>query len=175
MPNASEPSVVHWKGCDYWRTWFLVECEATQLFGVTQKHLGLITIRGIGVEPYHIGTQIFLEDAPYFYRGKRTHHRICGPYEIIATDDNLPQHAIPEHIVENKIIVYKDAYPENGPWFDKRGVRRNIDEINITFDQVAKEYDYFPYRFRIRRAPPSIFKVEHKEHNHYGCWLCEYG
>jgi hypothetical protein len=43
------PSVVHRDGRDYWRTWFLDECEREGLFGLTVGHLPLIRKKGVGV------------------------------------------------------------------------------------------------------------------------------
>ena len=84
------PSVVHRSACDYWRTWFLEECESAQLFGLTKGHLPLVAKAGIGVVPYHPGTRVFLEDAPWFPHSGRRMHRVCGPYEVRVID-RLPE------------------------------------------------------------------------------------
>jgi len=170
MPYGSGPSVVHRNGCDYWRTWFFEECEENQLFGITEKHLGLVKLRGVGITPYHVGTRIFLDDAPYFSRGTKTHHRICGPYEIVAMNNNLPADAKPEHTVGNEVIIYKEAHPEKAPWLNRNNVVRDIDGIKVKFNQIAKKYHFFPFRFGIIRA--HNFKIELVEHNLHGCWLC---
>ena len=79
MPS-DKARVVHHAGHDYWRTWFLEECEAHHLFGINEKHLPLLT--NAGFKSYRPGTRVFLDDAPYF-RATRTHHRVCGPYEVV--------------------------------------------------------------------------------------------
>ncbi len=103
MPFGTGPYVNHSGGYDYWRTWFIEECDASQLFGVTKKHLGLITLDGVGLPSYRVGTRLSLEDAPYF-RGSKTHHRICGPYEVFALQQ-LPEGVESIHIING--IDYK--------------------------------------------------------------------
>jgi hypothetical protein len=66
MPWSYEASVVHREGCDYWRTWFLEECESIHLFGINRKHLPLVTMSSPDFSSYQEGTEVFLEDAPYF-------------------------------------------------------------------------------------------------------------
>jgi len=167
MPFGAGPSVAHRGGCDYWRTWFIEECEESHLFGVTQKHLGLIKLSGVGLPAYNIDTRIFLEDAPYF-RGSKTSHRICGPYEVYSLD-KLPSGAEPIYIVDEKVIVFKAAHPEKGPWLNRSRVRY-IEGIRVKFRQIADQYDYFPYRFAIRRT--SKYSIRLLEHEGPDCWLC---
>lgn len=162
-----EASVVHRNGHDYWRTWFIEECESAQLFGLTEKHLALVTVTGVGCPAYEAGTEIFLEDAPYF-RASKTHHRVCGPYEVVPII--LPEEATPIYKdSKENLIVYKEANPKNGPWKDLSSVTRSIDGLKIHFPQIASQFNYYPYRFGIKRS--KRFKIElvrHKEH----CWLC---
>ena len=171
MPNSAGPSVIHMNGFDYWRTWFIQECDKSKFFGVTQINLTHLTSNRDGRLPYHVGTHIFLIDEPYF-RATKNRHRICGPYEVVAIDENLPQDAELIHIVDNKIIVFKEAHPENGPWKNRRHVRE-IAGKNFGFDQIADEYNFFPYRFSIRRAPKFRQPCEIVRHQkNVKCWLC---
>jgi hypothetical protein len=168
MPFGSGPSVVHQNGCDYWRTWFLEECESSGLFGLTHRHLGLVTLSAPGIESYRIGTKLYLEDAPFF-RGSRTHHRVCGPYEVYSLENLLPD-AEPAHIINDKVIVFKQNHPERGPWLNDNSVTRTIDGIRIRFRKIADDYNYFPYRFAIRRS--NNFKIRLAPHEETDCWLC---
>ncbi len=154
------------QGPDCWRTWFLEECEEHKLFGITQKHLGLVRLSGPSVSPYHVGTRLFLEDAPYFHKTRDT-HRLCGPYVVQATD-RPPDGSTPEHIVNGNIIVFLNPHPENGPWVDRSRVR-NIEGLSVRFRQTASRYGFFPFRFSIHRA--RDFRVECIEHLG-DCWLC---
>lgn len=167
MPWDLGPSVVHRDACDYWRTWFFEECESSQLFGVTEKHLPLITRYGKGVIPYRKGTRVFLEDAPCF-RGSKTHHRVCGPYEVFSPP-TLPPGAERVFPKEGPIIVYKAIQPERGPWLDRSSVKRKIDGIEVRFQQIARRFAFFPFRFAIRRAPN--YRSRHIAHAK-DCWLC---
>ncbi len=163
-----EPSVVHQGGYDYWRTWFIDECEASQLFGLTKRHLGLVTLDGAGLLSYRVGTKLYLEDAPYF-RGANTHHRVCGPYEVFSLQQ-FPDNAEVIHTVNQNIIVFKVLHPEQGPWLNRTRVTREIDGITVKFDKIADRFGYFPYRFAIRRA--RAFRVQHIQHERRDCWLC---
>lgn len=164
MSWNTEVSVVSRRGKDYWRTWFIEECEQHQLFGLTQKHIPLITS---GFAPYKEGTEIYLEDAPYYHRTKKNYHRICGPY--IITPSVLPPEAEVIHKPKGKDILYLDAYPSVGPWFDRSYVKRRIEGQDVTFQQMASLFHFFPYRFSIRRSP----KYKRKLVKHEGsCWLC---
>lgn len=165
MPYRNEPSVTYWNGCYYFRTWFLEECEQHHLFGVTDRYIGQVT--GIR-SPFQVGSRIYLDDAPYFKKA-RTHHRVCGPYEIISVD-NLPINATQVHMVEGNIIIYREAYPEQGPWLNRSKVNREIDGINVRFRQIADEFDFFPNRFAIRHA--RRFGIRHIPHEQGDCWLC---
>jgi hypothetical protein len=112
---------------------------------------------------YRVGTLIFLDDAPWYSLGGRTHHRFCGPYEVVATDDKLPQDAEPIYRDDdNRIIVFKEAHPKNRPCQDGI-VPRNINGTNVEVNQTASRYQSFPYRFGIRHAPNFEDKcIEHK-------------
>lgn len=74
--------VTQFRGRDCWRTWFIDECEQSCLFGINQKHLGLLRIAGHGVVPYRVGTCVYLEDAPVFRASQKQFHRVCGPYVV---------------------------------------------------------------------------------------------
>jgi hypothetical protein len=164
MPWPYEASVVHRQGCDYWRTCFLEECEKSQLFGITEKHLDLIRLSGPDCPAYRVGTRLFLEDAPYF-RASKIDHRVCGPYEVYSAP--LPDGASPIYKDSGgNVIVYKDAHPELGPWFDRSSVNRVTDGIRLHFPQIAGEFGFYPYRFGIRRS--SRFTVELVRHE-TGC------
>ena len=127
MPWEHRPSVNRFggvnEGPDCWRTWFIEECESNKLFGLTTGHLSLVTRASATIRPYHVGTPLFLEDAPYFHKNRRL-HRVCGPYIVQATDTLLGG-ATPVHVYDDKIIVYHDPHPESGPWLD-RSVLRNM-------------------------------------------------
>lgn len=156
MPNGADRAIYEYQGFDCWRTWFIEECEQSKLFGVTVGYLGR-------VECYRVGTRIFLEDAPWYSLGGQTHHRICGPYEVVAIDKDLPQDAQPKYRDEdNKIIVFKAAHPEDGPWRD--GIRpRNINNNDVNVIQTASRFSYYPYRFAIRHAHDFEDKcIEHR-------------
>ncbi len=169
MPFGAGPSVNQYRGCDCWRTWFIEECESAQLFGVTKRHLGLITLEGVGIESYRVGTRVYLEDAPFF-RGSRTHHRVCGPYEVFSLPA-LPDGGKSIHIIKDKIIVFEVAHPARGPWLNRKNVIRNIEDIKVKFNQIANRFDYFPYRFAIRRA--SKFHIQRIAHTEKACTFCQ--
>ncbi|MBA3572307.1 MAG: hypothetical protein H0W34_10115 [Pyrinomonadaceae bacterium] len=162
------PSVIHRDGCDYWRTWFLQECEHEGLFGLTIGHLPLVRTKGVGVIPYHAGTLVYLEDAPYFHATEKKRHRVVGPYEVV-TAGQLPEDANVVHHDHGRPIVWHEPHPEQGPWLNRSNVKRTIDGVVITFRQMAGTFGYFPYRFRIKRAPG--WKSTTYEH-YVGCWLC---
>ena len=66
-------------------------------------------------------------------------------------DDNLPKDARPLPTVYNKVIVYEETHPENGPWRD-RLIQRTINDTIVDVLQSASTYGWYPYRFGIRRA-----------------------
>jgi hypothetical protein len=156
--------VTQWQGHDCWRTWFLLECDTAQLFGVTQKHLPLITLSGHNydpnrLEPYRSGTLIYIEDAPWFDHSERfgyttRRHRVLGPY-VVKPAVQLPVDATPIHKDGKDIIVYEDHSPEVGPWRNGHRHRHPVGDIegdiDLSFQQIAEEYDFFPFRFRIVR------------------------
>ncbi len=167
MPWSYEASVVSRNGHDYWRTWFWEECDKEQLFGLTEKHLPLLTKSGEGFTAYEDGTKVFFEDAPYF-RASTTHHRICGPYDVFPA--SLPDSATAIYRdSKGQVIVYKDPHPQTGPWLDKPSVTRYVDGLKLRFPQMAREFKFYPYRFGIRRSPH--FKIELVQHQN-NCWLC---
>ena len=150
-------SVIHFGGFDYWGTWFIDECEREELFGATQRHL--LTLEG-----YDIGTQIYLEDNPYFHQ-TGTKHRICGPYEVVPADP-LPEGAVPIVKRAGRTVVYKDPAPERGPWKDRSRVERTAHGVRLRYRQLASQFSYFPYRFRIRRLPNRHPTLQpHAPHN----------
>jgi hypothetical protein len=168
MAWGSGPSVVNRGGRDYWRTWFIDECELSGMFGLTVGHLPLVRLKGDGVVPYHVGTLLYLEDAPYFQATQKKGHRVVGPYEVVVPAE-LPVGATVVHEDRGKPIVWLDPNPESGPWLNRSKVFRKIDGLSVTFRQMAGSFEYFPYRFGIRRAPQ--WKATTYEH-HVDCWLC---
>jgi hypothetical protein len=168
MPFGLGPSVIYWNGCCYWRTWFIEECEREELFGATQGHLGILTLSTGGNQPYQEGTLLYIEDAPYFKK-TGTHHRICGPYSVYSKD-NLPPGAEPIHTVNGKVIIYRDPMPQKGPWLDRQRLTRIIDGIKVSYPQIASRFEYFPYRFGIRKA--KKYSTRHIQHTP-DCWLCK--
>lgn len=167
MSWKQEASVITQKGKDYWRTWFLDECEENQLVGLNEKHLPLVVKDIPGIQKaYREGAEIYLEGAPYFNKTK-THHRICGPYLVKESVVDPEDQTI--HQVNGKVIIYKAKAPSNGPWHDKSYARRIVDGVDIKFKQIAREFSWFPYRFSIKKS--SKYKVHHIKHDHE-CWLC---
>ena len=161
------PSIIKHNGFDYWGTWFIEECEQSKLFGFNKKHL-----KKVIETPYQAGTRIFLVDEPYFRKIGHS-HRICGPFEIVATDDkNLPRDAEPvlRDNVDNKIIIFKEAHPENGPW-ENGPRRRKMNDRYYTVNQIADDFNYFPYRFGIRYVDHSK-KDKIEKHQPIDCWVC---
>ena len=161
-------SVVHHSGHDYWRTWFIDECEEAGLFGAMQKHLGLIRLAGPGVRPYQVGTQVYLEDAPWFHHLGMPDHRVLGPYVVVAADP-LPLGATPVHSIDGATIAYLEAIPSSGPWFN-RTVTRFVDGQRLHYRQTAGQFDFYPFRFRIKRAPRHTVTL--MPHLQSDCWLC---
>ncbi|WP_448874116.1 hypothetical protein [Desulfobulbus propionicus] len=166
MAWSNEASVVSRGGVDYWRTWFLEECEEYNLFGLTARHLPLVLADGGGFHSYDEGRQLFLEDAPYFKKTK-THHRVCGPYEVVPS--SLPPGGEITHQQNGKIIIYKEKWPERGPWLDRSYVRRNVDGVDLKYKQVSREFNFFPFRFSIRKT--NKYKIHYFRHE-ADCWLC---
>jgi hypothetical protein len=150
VPYPQSHSVVHFGGHDYWRTWFIEECEREQLFGLTERHL-------LSVEKqYTVGTKVFLEDAP-FYHHSESKHRICGPYDVFEADP-LPPDSTAVYSDKGRTLVYLHHHPERGPWLDQSTVHRRVEGVRLTFRKIASEFGYFPYRFRIRRS--RTFKIQ---------------
>src|SRR5436190_18280548 len=116
MPREYGPAVYQYDKKDCWRTWYLEECEKTGLYGITKEQLNYIK-----AVPYQPGTMIYLEDAPYFIEHK-IHHRVCGPYQVVATD-HLPRDGKSVYAHDNKVIVFKEHQPESGPWLNRTRVR----------------------------------------------------
>ena len=132
-----ETSVVNHNGSDYWRTWFLEECEKSLLFGITERHLELIIKDGRNYKSYCQDTRIFLEDAPFFTNSENKNHRICGPY-LVKPIVALPAGATRIHNIGDSIIVYKDLNPSRGPWYNCRNRIRIVDGHIIRFQQIAQ-------------------------------------
>lgn len=168
MPFPSEASVINHNGHDYWRTWFFDECESSGLFGITEKHLPLLKAH-VTQGGYRLGTEIFLEDAPYF-KGSGTHHLVCGPYKICKS--NLSDGTSSVHGIDGNVIVYKENKPENGPWFDCSRRTRTIKDIKVSFPQLASEFNFFPYRFKIEKS--KTYKQQLVKHQERECWLCKH-
>lgn len=164
MPYPKEATVKIYNGIDCWRTWFLEECENANLFGVTEKYLPLINTDHF--KPYRIGTLIYLEDAPFFKKTKI--HRICGPYLVVESN---PQGRHKVSRKENgKIIIYKEFHPSKGPWFDRSYVTRIIEGIKFRHQQLASEFEYYPYRFSIKRD--KNYTILTVPHSSFKCDLC---
>jgi hypothetical protein len=159
------PSVIVNEGKDYWRTWFIEECERNRVFGLTRQHLPLIIVQGC---EYSVGREIFLEDAPYF-KQTQTHHRVCGPYIVVASKPRRPHKVILEK--SGEIIVYKVKKPEDGPWHDGSVQRPVGNGVILRYQQNASRYAHFPYRFKIRKA--EDYKVQYIRHLGRECWLCQ--
>ena len=162
MLNDFGPSVYTFNGHDSWRTWFIEECESSNLFGTTKGHLPYIQQAN-----YRAGTIIYLEDAPYFYFQKKD-HRVYGPYLVQAS--RLPPGGESIHVNNNQIIIYKEPNPKRGPW---RNYKRTIEIAGVRepFKQMASQYEYFPLRFGIMRA--KGFDVQLIRHKGKGeCTLC---
>lgn len=144
--------VIQFRHHDCWRTWFFEECETFGLFGINEKHLGLVRLTGIGIHPYHLGTEVFLEDAPVFHASSDRFHRVCGPYEVTSAEP-LPLGAVVVHTLAGVPIVYKELRPQDGPWLDGTKHRKGVCGLDFKHRQIAKQFNFFPYRFRIRRTP----------------------
>jgi len=165
MTWSYEASVVTRGGKDYWRTWFIEECDQHGMFGLTEKHLPLVITDGPGFQSYREGTEIYLEDAPYFKKSK-THHRVCGPYSVIPS--MLPLQAEETYKFNGKIIIFKEKVPSSGPWLD-RPVRRIAEGVVMKYKQLSSEFNFFPYRFSIKKT--AKYQVQHVRHESE-CWLC---
>ena len=161
MPREFGPSVFQYDKKDCWRTWYLEECEKTGLYGITAEQL-----KYIKAVPYQPGTMIYLEDAPYFLEHK-IHHRICGPYGVVATTQ-MPRDGKSVHTYGDEIIVFKEHRPESGPWLNR--IRdRVVEGESIRVKQTAGSNEYYPLRFRIK--PLSHYKVRLISHE-VNCTLC---
>jgi hypothetical protein len=144
--------VVQYRAHDCWQTWFFEECESSGLFGINEKHLGLVSLAGKGVQPYRLGTEVYLEDAPVFPASSERFHRVCGPYEVTSAEP-LPSGAVVVHQVAGTPILYREQRPELGPWGDGTKRRAGVCGLDLKHRQIAKQFNYYPYRFRIRRSP----------------------
>jgi hypothetical protein len=140
--------VVQFQNRDCWRTWFFEECEANGLFGINEIHIKIITN---SISPYLVGTELYLEDAPVLRGSLGRFHRICGPYEVISATP-VPTGAMIVYTESGKPILYREAHPELGPWGNGTKQRPNICGINLTYRQMARNFNYYPYRFRIKRS-----------------------
>jgi hypothetical protein len=140
---------------DIWRTWFIEECEKSLLFGVNRLHLRRI-------EGYRIGTLFFFEDAPYFHQLKKE-HLIFGPYLVAtAASSNATKEVQLSDRTTGQPIIFREPYPENGPWFDRPHVMRCIEGHTIRFAQQASRFNHFPFRFNFTKA--SDWRVVRQEH-----------
>lgn len=163
------PSVIRHENHDYWRTWFLDECDDMCLLGITAELVPRMVTPGPGVSSYHVGTELFLEDAPWFLHSERRTHRICGPY-VVKGADAVPEDTEVVHEVDGQIVVYRDPHPERGPWHNRSKVERLVDGEVVVFRQIAGQFDHFPYRVRIVRSPR--WRVDLIWHSP-SCWLCD--
>lgn len=112
-------------GRECFRTWYIEEVAHEQLFGVDSRNLH----RAQGLS---IGNLIYFEDAPYHWRVDRSRHRLVGPFEVTSG-------------------VFTEANPQNGPWLERSQVQRRVGGRTVTFAQQAAAFQFFPYRFSIRR------------------------
>lgn len=151
---AKRPPYEH-HGSHCWETWFIDECDQAGLFGVTKQYLEFITDEGH--TPYDANTQIFLEDVPYRVYGKQKFRRICGPYTVVPLSA-LPPGASRVFPATGDVILYRDANPSAGPWFDRGNITRVVDGVSFSYRQTASIASYYPYRFAIRKA--EDFAVE---------------
>ena len=143
--------VIQFRKRDCWRTWFFEECEESGLFGVNEKHCGLIRLSGKGVVPYHVGTAVYLEDAPVFPASEERFHRICGPYEVVPATP-LPDDAVVIHEYKGVPILFLEAHPERGPWGNGTKRRLGVCGLDLKHRQTAREFNFYPFRFRIKRS-----------------------
>jgi hypothetical protein len=139
------------RGMDCWRTWFFDECEQAGIFGINKKHLGLVARKSPSVVPYHVGTNVYLEDAPVFEASGKSFHRVCGPYEVISAEP-VPRDAEITHRDGAIPILFLEARPEMGPWLNGTKRRYNVCGLDLKHRQTAEAYNFYPYRFRIRRS-----------------------
>ena len=147
MPSGDQVKVGRHLERDCWCTWFLRECNDAKLFGAVDKFLRLLRW------DYKIGSQLFLEDAPYF-DAVGSHHRLSGPYEVV--EPTVPEDATVMHVAAGRVVAYRDPHPERGPWFD--GFTTRVEDapasswrskIDLRYQQHAGDYEYFPLRFAI--------------------------
>ncbi len=143
--------VTLFRGRDCWRTWFFEECETRGLFGINEKHRKLIHLSSKEVPPYHVGTELWLEDAPVFSASEERFHRVCGPYEVVSATP-LPDDAVVVHEYKGAPILYLDAHPERGPWGNGTKRRLGVCGLNLKHRQTAREFNFYPFRFRIKRS-----------------------
>ncbi len=143
--------VTLFRGRDCWRTWFFEECEASGLFGVNEKYCAFV--RGAkGGDPYKIRTVVYLEDAPVFPAADRRFHRVCGPYEVVSVP-SLPDDAVVVHEYKGVSILYLEAHPERGPWGNGTKHRVGVCGLNLKHRQTAREFNFYPFCFCIKRSP----------------------
>lgn len=164
MAYPKEATVKTYKNIECWRTWFLEVCDQNHLFGVTEKYIPLINTEGF--KPYRIGTLIYLEDAPYFMKTKR--HKICGPYQVIESHPQGEYNIVRQE--RGKIIIYEELSPSKGPWLNNNSVTKTIEGMEYKFKQLASEFNFYPYRFAIKRS--KSYEVLTIPHSSYSCELC---
>lgn len=149
---------------EIWSTWFLPECEESRLFGVNAPFL-------LHLQSYTIGRKFYLEDRPYFASDK-SEHRICGPYVVVfATVPSDCRHICHRDRRTQAPIVYQDRDPSRGPWLRQARVIRVINGEEVTFPQLADRFNYFPFRFCMKRADDWV-----EEYHKHGirCPWCEF-
>jgi hypothetical protein len=145
MYNMRRIAAPRFKGYYCWRTWYIEECEEHGLFGMSQRHLWWLKLT------CRRGLHFYLEDAPYHRHVHPGLHRLCGPYEVITAPRTLTDEGICEVSDSGVAIVFRLANPESGPWRDGNR-RRRWEDKEVVHQQDASKYDYFPFRFAIRRA-----------------------
>lgn len=144
--------VILFRGYDCWRTWFFEECETSGLFGVNEKHCALIRNNAKSVGPYKVGREVYLEDAPVIQKSDKRFHRVCGPYEVVPAN-LLPEGAAVVHEYDGVPILYLEAHPERGPWGNGTKHRLGVCGLNFKHPQTARQFNFYPFRFRIKRSP----------------------
>jgi hypothetical protein len=130
-------------GVDCRTTWFIEEVDQASLFGVDSNLLPWL-------ESYvRVGLRIYFDDVPYRVRFNPQMHRLLGPYEVIPTSGIDSQRTVVSD--GGQAVVYHEPAAQDGPWFNRSAIR-HFDGVSTAISQDAAQYNYFPYRFAVRRA-----------------------
>jgi len=76
---------------------------------------------------------------------------MCDPYEVTSAEP-LPNGAVVVHYAAGVPIVYRELRPENGPWLNGTKRRTAVCGLNLKHPQTARQFNFYPFRFRIRRS-----------------------